>query len=76
MNQEDVRMEHVNMNMLDFCKCLYEDISANMEDWAAFDSSDDSVAKEKEKQLTEYLKTLKEWIESREIRFADKHYFL
>lgn len=63
-------------SMLEFCKMLYEDISADLEGWASFVDYRGEDISQKKRLLTQRLQRLKELIEAREEQFDENHCFL
>ena len=77
--KDDIVVEYSHTSMLDFCKCLYDDISENIEEWAAFVDygyDDNYPMEEKKKVLEDKLKTLKYLIISKTEDFGDNRCFL
>ncbi len=63
LNDEDIVHKHYNIGMLDFCRRLYDDISADLDGWASFDGyasfQNDEYFEEKKQRLIELLDRLK-----------------
>jgi len=64
LNDEDIVHKHYNKGMLDFCRRLYDDISADLDGWASF-CSGEYVSEEKRQSLTEGLDRLKMLIDEK-----------
>ena len=63
-------------NMLQFCQALYDDISQNLDEWAAFVDYDNEDMVKKKAMLAEKLMILKRLISEREEWFGDNRCFL
>ncbi len=73
---DSVGYELSHTNMLQFCQYLYEDVSQNLDEWAAFVSYDGEVNQKKKKALAKKLACLKKLISLREEGFSGKYCFL
>ena len=62
--------------MLEFCKALYEDINADVDEWADFVDYQNEDREEKKRRLREKLARLREWIKEREEWFGENRCFL
>lgn len=71
----DTTHEIVHVNMLDFCKMLYNDIWAHVDAWSAWDWDDKVDTKNVKKQLEEKLNVLKELIVKKECYFGENRGF-
>lgn len=76
LTQKDVRNEYSHTSMLEFCNCLYEDISANIDEWATFVDYVDVDADKKKDELREKLAQLKKLISENEAAFGENRCFL
>ena len=76
LTDEDITSELSHTSMLDFCRMLYDDISAYPDDWAGFVDYNGSSDKEKKKLLIKKLGTLKKLIEEKSVYFDERHCFL
>lgn len=74
--RDSVGYELSHTNLLQFCKYLYEDVSQNLDEWAAFVSYDGEVNQKRKKVLAKKLASLKKLIAQREERFSGKYCFL
>lgn len=74
----DIHTEYSHTSMLDFCKLLYQDISACIDEWATFADhfGEEEDTEKKRKQLQEKLRTLGYLITARENRFSADRCFL
>lgn len=63
-------------SMLEFCKRLHRDISADLEGWASFVDYRGEDAEEKKRLLVRQLQRLQQLIEQREENFDENHCFL
>ena len=63
-------------SMLQFCQQLYDDISENLDDWACWDTFDEELDFDTNKEeLIKKLARLKELIAENEEYFGDNHCF-
>ena len=76
LNKKDVINELSHTNMLQFCQALYDDISQNLDEWAAFVDYDNEDMVKKKAMLAEKLMILKRLISEREEWFGDNRCFL
>ena len=75
-DKEDVINEFSHTNMIQFCQYLYDDISQNIDEWAAFADYRKSDAAKKKEELAQKLKYLNELISKRTKYFDENHCFL
>lgn len=64
------------VSMLEFCKRLHRDISADLDGWASFVDYMEEDAQQKKQLLVQQLQRLQQLIELRETAFDEKHCFL
>lgn len=76
LDQSRVRNEYSHTSMLAFCKCLYEDISENIDEWVFFVDYSEADPEEKREELLRRLARLRELIAEREAYFGDDRCFL
>lgn len=78
LEQKNVELEYSHMSMLDFCKCLYEDISNNLDSWVGFTHHRPQgrfAYTRKRALLKAKLRTLDHLIAVREENFGPNRYF-
>ena len=76
LKQEQIRREYSHTSMIEFCKCLYSDISEHIDAWVSFVDYVDADPEKKRQQLFQKLEKLKELIEQREECFGENRCFL
>lgn len=76
LEPDDVSNEFSHTSMLDFCKMLYTDLSACIDDWASFVDYGNVDVAAKKTQLITKLARLKELIEENKVNFDNNHTFL
>lgn len=76
LKKEEISHEYSHTNMIDFCKYLYQDISGNIDEWAAFVDYRDADMEEKKRKLLQKLDRLKTLISEREACFGENRCFL
>ncbi|MDE6970242.1 MAG: hypothetical protein K2P69_10860, partial [Eubacterium sp.] len=76
LRQEQIRREYSHTSMIEFCKCLYSDISEHIDAWVSFVDYVDADPEKKRQQLFQKLEKLKELIEQREECFGENRCFL
>ncbi len=76
LRQEQIRREYSHTSMIEFCKCLYSDISEHIDAWVSFVDYVDADPEKKRQQLFQKLEKLKELIEQREESFGETRCFL
>lgn len=74
--QEDVINELSHTSMLQFCQYLYDDISQNLDEWAAFMGYRDIDTSKRRTALVEKLEHLKQLISEKEEYFGQNRCFL
>ena len=74
--KETALVQRSYTSMLDFCKMLHQDISADLEGWASFVDYRGEDVSQKQNLLIHRLQKLEEWIEEREEQFDENHCFL
>ena len=73
---DDIDTEYSHTSMLEFCKYLYNDIKADMDEWVTFVDYRDDDWDEKRKVLEGQLDRLKELISEKEEYFRADRCFL
>lgn len=76
LRQEQIRREYSHTSMIEFCKCLYSDISEHIDAWVSFVDYVDADPEKKRQQLFQKLEKLKELIGQREECFGENRCFL
>ena len=76
LRQEQIRREYSHTSMIEFCKCLYSDISEQIDAWVSFVDYVDADPEKKRQQLFQKLEKLKELIGQREECFGENRCFL
>ena len=76
LKKEQIRNEYSHTSMIEFCKCLYSDISEHIDAWVSFVDYVDADPEKKRQQLFQKLEKLKELIEQREECFGENRCFL
>lgn len=62
-------------SMIDFCQCLYDDISGSVDEWASFVDYDQKDFNEKRQRLVQCLERLRELIEEKREFFGSNRFF-
>lgn len=76
LREEQIRREYSHTSMIEFCKCLYSDISEHIDAWVSFVDYVDADPEKKRQQLFQKLEKLKELIGQREECFGENRCFL
>ena len=76
LKKEQIRNEYSHTSMIEFCKCLYSDISEHIDAWVSFVDYVDADPEKKRQQLFQKLEKLKELIGQREECFGENRCFL
>lgn len=76
LDNDDIDTEYSHTSMLEFCKYLYNDIKADMDEWVTFVDYRDDDWDEKRKVLEVQLDRLKELISEKEEYFRADRCFL
>ncbi len=76
LEKEDVVSECSHTSMLQFCKCLWEDIGKNVEEWASFPAVEDMDIRKRQKQLLKKLEKLRGLIDEKAAWFDEGKGFL
>ncbi|MFQ8582552.1 MAG: hypothetical protein ACLSA6_08445 [Holdemania massiliensis] len=76
MNQEELIHELSHTSMLQFCQCLYEDVSQNINEWASFVDYEDLDIDKRKAELDQKLECLKNLIAERTEWFGEHRCFL
>ena len=76
LDNDDIDTEYSHTSMLEFCKYLYNDIKADMDEWVTFVDYRDDDWDEKRKVLEGQLDRLKELISEKEEYFRADRCFL
>ncbi len=76
LKAKDIHTECSHTSMIEFCRYLYDDVSANIEGWACFVEYADPDIEKKKAELMKKLERLKELISENEEYFDDRHCFL
>lgn len=63
-------------SMLDFCKALHQDISADLDGWASFVDYRGEDVQQKKQRLEQQLQRLQQLIQQRAEQFDENHCFL
>lgn len=58
LEEEDISQEYSHTSMLEFCRCLYDDIISCVDEWASFVDYRDDDPKEKEKLIYRKLEKI------------------
>jgi len=76
LNQEELIHEFSHTSMLQFCQCLYEDVSQNINEWASFVDYEDLDIDKRKAELDQKLECLKNLIAERTEWFGEHRCFL
>ena len=76
LNDDDIDIEYSHTSMLEFCKYLYNDIKADIDEWATFVDYTEVDWDEKKRVLECKLDRLKELISEKEECFRTNRCFL
>ena len=80
LGEEYILPEYSHTKMIEFCECLYKDISSELDEWVKFYNPggdyNEKDFKEKKKLLVQKLKKLRELIEKRRVNFSKGHCFM
>ncbi len=76
IKEKDIQTECSHTSMIEFCRYLYNDISADIEGWAGFVDYVDADIEKQKQLLNKKLERLKELISENEEYFDEKHCFL
>ena len=76
LKKGEIVNEYSHTSMIEFCKCLYDDICFDVDGWAAFVDYNNEDVYSKALLLGQKLKRFKELIEEKEQYFDDRHGFL
>lgn len=76
LSKETIKNVYSHTSMIDFCKCLYHDISSNIDEWASFVDYCQIDKSEKKQALLQKLERLKQLISEREAYFGENRCFL
>lgn len=75
LKTENSNYEIVHINMLDFCKKLYEDINSNLQSWIDWFCDEEIDLNKRKDELVKKLDELKQLIESKKEYFNGSYFF-
>lgn len=76
LDTNESNYEIIHMNMIEFCKHLYNDINDNLQEWINWFCDDEYDLEKREKELIKRLEKLRDLIDKQKEYFSDSYFFL